>query len=531
MRYTEFNCTDVATINGTAQWKEADGIVKKFFDSSQTNEIVATCAFYETHWYECYGVADCSKGDQGILSCAGSAPWRGFYDASPLERSGWTGNVTEEAKNGGGGFPSKKGDISGIDFDSSNNTKDFAFNAFIDDDKLWPNAIIPYTINEEEFSLENLFKKYSGRTFDLPYDYSSIMHYAHNEFSKQPEVLPTILPKSAAAIGNRYELSETDIKRINALYQCNSGRTGNPKHVPVESSTQVNKKTTATEAVFPEYFAVEDGRPTLGISKHQSGAATVEPFLRNLTECPAHLNGMALSQCVTDSQCIAEGLGRSCCQRCAKNVCNTYCTDQQAGPTTGEVATTMIVDENPARTPPSGPIIDDYKPHTSTLHGHGPSTENNTATIGNVTFYPVFVAPSVANYFCYFYTNQTYTCKTSCDASGGELKLANFTSGSKKKYYDMDCAAEVPLSPEKRWEIGPNSLVPKIFNTGVGDEILATCAFYHSRDFDCNGVTDCMEAKNENRCGSAAPWRRFSGSPEEGLKLNGTIIKTGSDAG
>ncbi|OQV14365.1 hypothetical protein BV898_11483 [Hypsibius exemplaris] len=45
-----------------------------------------------------------------------------------------------------------EGDISGIDFDSSNNTKDFAFNAFIDDDKLWPNAIIPYTINEDEFS-------------------------------------------------------------------------------------------------------------------------------------------------------------------------------------------------------------------------------------------------------------------------------------------------------------------------------------------------------------------------------------------
>ncbi|OWA53001.1 hypothetical protein BV898_17438 [Hypsibius exemplaris] len=109
MRYTDYNCTDVATINGTAQWKEAGGVVKKFFDSSRKNEIVATCAFYETHWYECYGVADCSKGDQGILSCAGSAPWRGFYDASPLGGSGWTGNVTQEAMNGGGSFPGQKG--------------------------------------------------------------------------------------------------------------------------------------------------------------------------------------------------------------------------------------------------------------------------------------------------------------------------------------------------------------------------------------------------------------------------------------
>ncbi|OWA53004.1 putative Zinc metalloproteinase nas-7 [Hypsibius exemplaris] len=380
--------------------------------------------------------------------------------------------------------------------------------------------------------LKNLFKTYHGRTLELPYDYNSIMHYAHNEFSTNPDALPTILPKSVAAIGNREKLSEIDIKRINALYPCNRGRIGNQKHVPVESSTQLNKKTTAIEAVSPDDVAVEDNRLTPVIPKHQPGTTTVEPFLRNLKECPTHLKGLALSQCVTDSQCKTKELGSSCCQQCVKSVCNTYCTDKQAGPTTGEVATTMMVDKNLAGTLPSRPVTDNYTPDTSTLRGHGPSTENKTATIGNLTFYPVFVAQSVPDYFCYFYTNLTYTCKTSCEASGGELKLANFTSGGKKVYYDMDCAAEVLLSSEKRWGIGPNSLVPKKFKTDVDSEILATCAFYHSMDFDCNGVTDCMEAKNENRCGSAAPWSgRFSGSPEEGLKLNGTIIKTGSDAG
>ncbi|OWA53006.1 hypothetical protein BV898_17443 [Hypsibius exemplaris] len=89
MRYTEYNCTDDALINGVAQWRETDGVVKKFFDLSRRNEIVTSCAFYETHWYECYGVADCSRGDQGILTCEGA---------------GWSGNVTQEAMNNGGTF-------------------------------------------------------------------------------------------------------------------------------------------------------------------------------------------------------------------------------------------------------------------------------------------------------------------------------------------------------------------------------------------------------------------------------------------
>ncbi|OWA53847.1 hypothetical protein BV898_18268 [Hypsibius exemplaris] len=104
MRYTEYNCTDVALFNGVAQWRETDGVVKKFFDLSQTNEIVASCVFYETNWYECYGVADCSRGDRGILTCEGSAPWRGFYDRSPLQGAGWSRNVTQEAMNNGGTF-------------------------------------------------------------------------------------------------------------------------------------------------------------------------------------------------------------------------------------------------------------------------------------------------------------------------------------------------------------------------------------------------------------------------------------------
>ena len=63
----------------------ATGVVKKFFDTSRMNQVIATCAFYTNRMYECYGVADCSTGNQGILTCVGAAPWRGAYDGSPSQ--------------------------------------------------------------------------------------------------------------------------------------------------------------------------------------------------------------------------------------------------------------------------------------------------------------------------------------------------------------------------------------------------------------------------------------------------------------
>ena len=66
------------------------------------------------------------------------------------------------------------------------------------------------------------FEKYPGITFNLPYDYNSIMHYGFNDFSKDG-VLPTMLPKKKGAnIGNRELMSELDVQRINILYHCNS---------------------------------------------------------------------------------------------------------------------------------------------------------------------------------------------------------------------------------------------------------------------------------------------------------------------
>lgn len=57
------------------------------------------------------------------------------------------------------------------------------------------------------------------------YDFSSIMHYARNTFSKSSD-LDTLVPKTPTAdipeIGQRQRLSVGDIIQTNKLYKCPS---------------------------------------------------------------------------------------------------------------------------------------------------------------------------------------------------------------------------------------------------------------------------------------------------------------------
>lgn len=79
--------------------------------------------------------------------------------------------------------------------------------------------------------LEGNFLKLSPsyvKTFDVPYDYNSVMHYNAYSFSKngQPTIVP--LQESGDQIGQRKQLSQLDIKKVNKMYKCNGKQSGIP---------------------------------------------------------------------------------------------------------------------------------------------------------------------------------------------------------------------------------------------------------------------------------------------------------------
>uniref|UniRef100_A0A3Q3W035 Metalloendopeptidase n=1 Tax=Mola mola TaxID=94237 RepID=A0A3Q3W035_MOLML len=76
---------------------------------------------------------------------------------------------------------------------------------------MWPNIWRDRLRNFEKFRTEDL---------DLPYDYSSIMHFGMYSYSMEGE--PTIIPKNSknTKLGQTSYLSNLDKLKINRLYKC-----------------------------------------------------------------------------------------------------------------------------------------------------------------------------------------------------------------------------------------------------------------------------------------------------------------------
>lgn len=73
--------------------------------------------------------------------------------------------------------------------------------------------------NIEDGKEKYFIKRDDLSQFGIPYDYSSIMQYGETAFSKNGE--KTIVPKnSSVEIGQRIKLSDKDIARIRAMYEC-----------------------------------------------------------------------------------------------------------------------------------------------------------------------------------------------------------------------------------------------------------------------------------------------------------------------
>ncbi|XP_077567592.1 low choriolytic enzyme-like [Stigmatopora nigra] len=64
------------------------------------------------------------------------------------------------------------------------------------------------------------FRKQDTNNLNTPYDYSSIMHYGRTAFGIHGAVTLTPIPESSVEIGQRREISDLDVVRINRLYKC-----------------------------------------------------------------------------------------------------------------------------------------------------------------------------------------------------------------------------------------------------------------------------------------------------------------------
>ncbi|XP_073460242.1 astacin-like metalloendopeptidase [Aquarana catesbeiana] len=66
------------------------------------------------------------------------------------------------------------------------------------------------------------FNLVDTKNLDLPYDYSSVMHYGRYSYSNTSGE-PTLVPKpdQSVEIGQRYGLSSLDISKLKKLYDCN----------------------------------------------------------------------------------------------------------------------------------------------------------------------------------------------------------------------------------------------------------------------------------------------------------------------
>ena len=78
--------------------------------------------------------------------------------------------------------------------------------------------------------LENVEKKYHNnfaklsfvKTFNIPYDLQSLMHYPANAFSKNghPSIVPVV--QTNVQLGQREKFTSSDLEYLNTLYQCDS---------------------------------------------------------------------------------------------------------------------------------------------------------------------------------------------------------------------------------------------------------------------------------------------------------------------
>ncbi|KAJ1096030.1 hypothetical protein NDU88_001179 [Pleurodeles waltl] len=91
-------------------------------------------------------------------------------------------------------------------------------------------------------------KTYTNNMKFTPYDYGSILHYGKTAFSKDgPSQTITTIPDSSIKIGQTFGMSDSDIRKINLLYQCDAYGGNNPADFQTTASVTTTTATTTSK--------------------------------------------------------------------------------------------------------------------------------------------------------------------------------------------------------------------------------------------------------------------------------------------
>lgn len=95
----------------------------------------------------------------------------------------------------------------------------------------------------------------TSSSLGVPYDYSSMMHYSKTAFKNGTE--PTIVTKIPAfsdIIGQRMEFSDSDLLKLNRLYNCSKIQQSVHKYYFIFSIIKVNLSCTCSTDLFNFMF-------------------------------------------------------------------------------------------------------------------------------------------------------------------------------------------------------------------------------------------------------------------------------------
>uniref|UniRef100_A0A3B4TRI3 Metalloendopeptidase n=1 Tax=Seriola dumerili TaxID=41447 RepID=A0A3B4TRI3_SERDU len=151
-------------------------------------------------------------------------------------------------------------------------------------------TVLPHNIMA---GMEKNFKKQEGKTFDLPYDISSIMHYGSGFFSSNG--LPTIVPNTdVKQMGQRVKMTNRDVERVRHLYNCDASKKPTEKESSDAEKAEDSNIDMVIQSMKASLGSAHTGNQNQNQNQNDAPANTTEKSHSSISAAPPtslqHLN-------------------------------------------------------------------------------------------------------------------------------------------------------------------------------------------------------------------------------------------------